>query len=167
MAGYNRISGRSLVESQVLRGYRFTRITSWKAARNKLFSSGYNNSPLLLLHLVRCLFDVHRSIYIDRQQVLFILIIFSIGLLLLLLLLFYFGLLYLVSFYLFSSFSMWIERNLRGVEYSFSFFFFSKEFVFSPLFLSTSLLTNYAIFDCTAIFTIASRSSFFDNPAIV
>lgn len=167
MAGYNRISGRSLVESQVLRGYRFTRITSWKAARNKLFSSGYNNSPLLLLHLVRCLFDVHRSIYIDRQQVLFILIIFSIGLLLLLLLLFYFGLSYLVSFYLFSSFSMWIERNLRGVEYSFSFFFFSKEFVFSPLFLSTSLLTNYAIFDCTAIFTIASRSSFFDNPAIV
>lgn len=166
MAGYNRISGRSLVESQVLRGYRFTRITSWKAARNKLFSSGYNNSPLLLLHLVRCLFDVHRSIYIDRQQVLFILIIFSIGLLLLLLLLFYFGLSYLVSFYLFSSFSMWIERNLRGVEYSF-FFFFSKEFVFSPLFLSTSLLTNYAIFDCTAIFTIASRSSFFDNPAIV
>ena len=124
MAGYNRISGRSLVESQVLRGYRFTRITSWKAARNKLFSSGYNNSPLLLLHLVRCLFDVHRSIYIDRQQVLFILIIFSIGLLLLLLLLFYFGLSYLVSFYLFSSFSMWIERNLRGVEYSFFFFFF-------------------------------------------
>lgn len=138
MAGYNRISGRSLVESQVLRGYRFTRITSWKAARNKLFSSGYNNSPLLLLHLVRCLFDVHRSIYIDRQQVLFILIIFSIGLLLLLLLLFYFGLSYLVSFYLFSSFSMWIERNLRGVEYSFFFFFFRKN-LFSLLFSSPLL----------------------------
>lgn len=139
MAGYNRISGRSLVESQVLRGYRFTRITSWKAARNKLFSSCYNNSPflLLLLHLVRCLFDVHRSIYIDRQQVLFILIIFSIGLLLLLLLLFYFGLSYLVSFYLFSSFSMWIERNLRGVEYSF-FFFFRKN-LFSLLFSSPLL----------------------------
>lgn len=138
MAGYNRISGRSLVESQVLRGYRFTRITSWKAARNKLFSSGYNNSPLLLLHLVRCLFDVHRSIYIDRQQVLFILIIFSIGLLLLLLLLFYFGLSYLVSFYLFSSFSIWIERNLRGVEYSFFFFFFRKN-LFSLLFSSPLL----------------------------
>lgn len=148
MAGYNRISGRSLVESQVLRGYRFTRITSWKAARNKLFSSGYNNSPLLLLHLVRCLFDVHRSIYIDRQQVLFILIIFSIGLLLLLLLLlFYFGLSYLVSFYLFSSFSMWIERNLRGVEYSFFFFFFERICFLSsfPLHFSFNQLCNFRL----------------------
>lgn len=165
MAGYNRISGRSLVESQVLRGYRFTRITSWKAARNKLFSSGYNNSPLLLLHLVRCLFDVHRSIYIDRQQVLFILIIFSIGLSSY----YYFILVSHTWFHFiyFPFFRCGQKEIYEALNIVFLFFFFSKEFVFSPLFLSTSLLTNYAIFDCTAIFTIASRSSFFDNPAIV
>lgn len=164
MAGYNRISGRSLVESQVLRGYRFTRITSWKAARNKLFSSGYNNSPLLLLHLVRCLFDVHRSIYIDRQQVLFILIIFSIGLSS-----YYYFILVSHTWFHFIYFPLFRcgQKEIYEALNIVFFFFFSKEFVFSPLFLSTSLLTNYAIFDCTAIFTIASRSSFFDNPAIV
>lgn len=56
------------VESQVLRGYRFTRITSWKATRNKLFSSGYNNSPPSSSPSCSTLFD-YVQVYIDRQQV--------------------------------------------------------------------------------------------------
>lgn len=159
MAGYNRISGRSLVESQVLRGYRFTRITSWKATRNKLFSSAMTTHPFFFLFHIFS--STHRSatsiIYINN---IFDRIIFCYYY-------HFFVLLWSLIFrliLLIFLFSMWTKKFTRVNVV----FFFSKEkFVFSPLFLSTSFSTNYAIFDCTAIFTIASRSSFFDNPAIV
>ena len=76
-AGYNRISESfSPVESQVLRRYRFTRVTSWKATRNKLFSSDVScnlhdrnhrpsiDSPILVTAPTRLLLPVFSSYFL-------------------------------------------------------------------------------------------------------